>query len=278
MENNWLDLITTRRSVRTFQKGGCDKSLEERMLDFSGSLKPLFGSEFRFSIVSGERAEGKVGTYGTLKNPAFYLVGEGRSGDYHPADFGYIGEKALLMGQGSGLGSCWLGGTFSKSAIARSSGLREGYEIPSIIAFGVPSDKHHFGHYANRIISRADRRKHPDQLFRTVEGEPVDMMQEGSLARLLEAVLIAPSASNRQPWRVVVEDKTFHFFLRRNPGYTRLLKLGRLADLQMLDMGIALAHLELAADSLGFEHEWLDRAPEGGMESDWDYLISCRLS
>lgn len=52
---------------------------------------------------------------------------------------------------------------------------------------------------------------------------------------------LAPSAVNKQPWRIVVADNKAHFYLKRSKGFGHEGKL----DMQMIDMGIALCHFAL---------------------------------
>ncbi len=92
----------------------------------------------------------------------------------------------------------------------------------------------------------------------------------------LEAVRLAPSASNNQPWRLVLEGGPpvrVHFFLERTPGYRRLTEV----DLQRIDLGIALAHFELVARELGLAGGWqpLPEARAVHPTADpTDYLLS----
>ena len=58
---------------------------------------------------------------------------------------------------------------------------------------------------------------------------------------------LGPSASNKQPWRVVQKDGSFHFYEYKEPGYSNVFPY----DIQRLDMGIAAAHFELAAKEKG---------------------------
>jgi len=76
-------------------------------------------------------------------------------------------------------------------------------------------------------------------------------------------VRLAPSASNRQPWRVVQDGSAYHFYLQRTPGYGRgfpFTLLG-LADLQRVDIGIAMCHFALTASELGLAGAWTVRQP-----------------
>jgi hypothetical protein len=79
-------------------------------------------------------------------------------------------------------------------------------------------------------------------------------------------VRLGPSASNRQPWRIVKGEGAWHLYLQRTPGYrdgatARLLKL---ADLQRIDMGIAMCHFELVARQAGLPGGW--RIQDPGLE------------
>ncbi len=79
------------------------------------------------------------------------------------------------------------------------------------------------------------------------------------MPRPLEMVRLGPSASNKQPWRIVKHDRFWRFYLRRTPGYREDLikRILDLCDLQRLDMGIAMCHFELTARELGLEGEWV---------------------
>ena len=76
----------------------------------------------------------------------------------------------------------------------------------------------------------------------------------------LEMLRLGPSASNRQPWRLVKESgrDIFHLYLRRSRGYDKLIKA---VDLQRIDMGIAMSHFELTARELGLGGRWQAVSP-----------------
>ena len=75
---------------------------------------------------------------------------------------------------------------------------------------------------------------------------------------------MAPSASNKQPWRVVRRGADWHFYLQRTKGYGKgspLFAVLRLADLQRVDLGIALCHFELTARESGLTGGWVFDGP-----------------
>ena len=71
---------------------------------------------------------------------------------------------------------------------------------------------------------------------------------------------MAPSATNRQPWRIVRRGDDWHFYLARTKGYGKgspWFKLLRIADLQRVDLGIAMCHFELVAREAGLAGRWV---------------------
>jgi len=105
-------------------------------------------------------------------------------------------------------------------------------------------------------------------------GVPLTQAKAGALAMPLEMVRWAPSAVNKQPWRVVVDEKGAHFYLKHAKGFVST----SVGDMQKIDMGIALCHFALAAEESGLKAEFSISDPgiavEAGMEYIASYLIS----
>jgi hypothetical protein len=75
---------------------------------------------------------------------------------------------------------------------------------------------------------------------------------------------MAPSATNKQPWRIVRRGDDWHFYLVRTKGYGKgspWFKLLRIADLQRVDLGIAMCHFELVARESGRDGLWVVEDP-----------------
>ena len=60
------------------------------------------------------------------------------------------------------------------------------------------------------------------------------------------------------PWRIVKDRNRWHFYLQRTPGYREriLVRLFTVADLQRIDLGIAMCHFELMARELVLPGGW----------------------
>ena len=70
--------------------------------------------------------------------------------------------------------------------------------------------------------------------------------EEAGIADALECVRLAPSAVNKQPWRVVIKDKTAHFYERHDRGY-----ITDDYDVQKVDLGIAMFHFDMGLATAG---------------------------
>ena len=154
--------------------------------------------------------------------------------------------------------------------------------MPAVIAAGYPLDG---GRTTDLIRKQAGSDERLDWHILFFEGEfnqPLSPESAGPFAEALEMVRIGPSASNKQPWRVIKDETTWHFYLQRTRGYgapSPLFKLMRLADLQRVDIGIAMCHFDLTARQLGFNGRWEHRQPSiERMDELCEYIVSWVLS
>ena len=120
---------------------------------------------------------------------------------------------------------------------------------------------------------RADYRRPAEELFFSGSfGTPLTDPGDRTFGDALEAVRWAPSAVNKQPWRVVVCGGCFHFYEKHNRGY--LAADGW--DLQKIDLGIALCHLAMGLEEGG---DWaLDLADPGlTVPAETEYVATLRI-
>ena len=269
MDRSVADVIRQRYSCRTYLDTPIETDQRHILEEFLASLgtAPL-GSGARIALVAATAQDREslkgLGTYGVIKGATGFLVGAAQSGPKDLEDFGYQMERAVLRATDLGLETCWLGGSFSKSNFARKIGATRNERVPAVAAIGHAAEG---SKATDRIRQRAgsSARLPSEQLFfHDRFGEPLTMDAAGAYAGVLELVRWAPSASNKQPWRIVRGTDGWHFYLQRSKGYgkgTRVFTLMRVADLQRVDMGIAMCHFELAARATGLAGNWAVRDP-----------------
>ena len=272
------ELVRKRFSCRTYRPEPItDIHLSELEAFIASSITNPFGSEIRIKLVSAKKDDSQAlrgfGTYGFIKDPAGFIIGSCQDNPGTLLDFGFTLESIILKATDLGIGTCWLGGTFKKSRFERAMDLQHGESIPSVISIGYPANSQAWMDRASRLYAGADQRlPWKDLFFSQSFGISLSMEKAGSYQEPLEAVRLAPSASNRQPWRVLQSDQEWHFYLRRTPNYPSPLFdfLVDLADLQKIDLGIAMSHFELSARDLGLTGHWVIKDP--GISLPDEYL------
>ncbi len=285
MQQKYSNLIKARRSVRTY----INKPLsEENMVlinDYINSLSdaPL-GVKTRFSILeTGNLAQNKIklGTYGFIRGASTYICAAAKRDEYALESLGYQMEKIILFAQSLGLGTCWLGGTFNRGSFAKALNLQQDEFLPIITPVGVGEQKLRFREKMVRKGSNSDKRKPFESMF-FLNNFSTMLHKEnaGKYLNALEMVRLAPSASNKQPWLIVVDSKNdvIHFYLNRLNNYTGN-KLG--FEIQEIDIGIAMCHLELALLDDGIKGEFYKDSPKIKLpefkNSKASYEISFRI-
>jgi nitroreductase len=240
-----------------------------RIEEFITSMAPPpFGTRVRLAIADSH-LPGKQrmpGTYGIIKGARTILVGALTPSPMGEEDFGWAFEAAILCCTSLGLGTCWMGGTMDRGLFGRLIGLDAGELIPAVSPVGVMESSRTIVDSLFALGAGSRKRKPFSELFFTKGfSTPMDESSAGEYAEVLRMVRLAPSSTNRQPWRVVSRDGCFHFFLARTAGYKAISP--QVVDLQRVDMGIAMLHFEVTARQLGLEGSWSRRDGTHGVTS-----------
>ena len=273
-----VQLITERYSCRSFDGSGLKPGDLQSLEKFPAALEPPFRNHVRFGIIDKEavRAENlfSAGSYGMIKGVRYYLsalVKKGAPRCWEDVGFGL--EALVLQATSLGLGSCWIGGVFDRKRFGRTLGIHADEMLPAVVAVGRPAEKKSLRDRLVRWSAKGDLRKEASAVFFSNDWQtPFAYADYPQWAPVLESVRLGPSASNKQPWRVIHRDGAFHFFLDRDKAYSAMMPL---ADLQRIDLGIAMCHFQLAAAELGLAGQWstaelqIPDTPE-----NYEYIVS----
>lgn len=262
------ELITQRYSCRSYLETPIDEESRGKLEGFLGSPQVgPFGTPARFELIAANDKDRSalrgLGTYGFIKGATGFIAGAMGHAEKNLEDFGYLMERIILYAADLDLGTCWLGGTFTKSRFARRIGVHNGEQVPAVTSVGYVAGQSHARDLSARRMARTNHRLPWEALFFDGHfGEPLSSEAAGDYAAALQMVQLGPSASNKQPWRIVREGEGWHFFIERSFLYgPRTLGLVGIADMQRLDIGIAMCHFELTARELGLRGGWQTMVP-----------------
>lgn len=269
--NNIMEHIKARRSVRNYDGRTLDESTKEQLLSFANTIQNPFNIPVKFKFLDAKK-DGL--TCPVVSGTELYVGGKIENVPNSSVAFGYSFEEFVLYAQSLGLGTVWLGGTMNRSAFEQAMELGENEMMPCATPIGYTAKKMSIRENMMRKAIKADERLPFEELF--FDGSfdtPLTKEKAGKFAAPLNMVRLAPSAVNKQPWRVVIADNTAHFYLKRSKGFGHEGKL----DMQMIDMGIALCHFALTAEENGLKINFVQDDPKLALNCDAEYIASYKI-
>ncbi len=236
-----FEVIKARRSVRTFNGDALSKEDAERIESFAASASNPYGIDIDIRLLDAKE-HGMSSS--VIAGESAYLAGKVKRVPHAEEAFGYTFEKVLLFAESTGVSNVWLAGTFDKKAALRAMSPEEDEVLPAVSPLGYKADKMSLRETVMRKGTKADRRIPFGELFFDEKLEP---LKEGKdpITYALEAVRLAPSAVNRQPWRAVFDGSAAHFYKAAGRGSF---------DLHKIDLGIALCHFDAVLEECGVGH------------------------
>ena len=262
------ELVRNRRSVRTFD--GREVSAEdlEKLTSFMSKTDNPYEIPIEFKLLNAK--EQKL-PCPVVSGTNLYVGAKAKRVPHTEEAVGYSMEKLVLYAQSLGIGTVWIGGTMDRAAFERAMELGGDEIMPCVSPLGYPAKKLSVKESLMRKGVKADSRLAFEELF--FDGSfDVQLTEKkaGGLAGVLETVRWAPSAVNKQPWRVVVKENAAHFYLKRNKGFIS----EAVGDMQKIDLGIVLCHFALTAEESGMNVDFRIDDPGIAAETDMEYIAS----
>lgn len=246
--DNAIELIKKRISVRTYASAPEKQKIDTITQFIEDNAGNPFGASVRLLLLESEFTP-HLGTYGFIRGAKVFLAGCVKKGGHDLEGFGFEFERAVLYTASLGLGTCWIGGLFTRGAFADALKPQDEH-LPAISPVGYAAPKKSLVERAVAAGAKARTRKDFSELFFDGKlGNPIEA--QGALATCLEMVRLAPSASNKQPWRAIRSDSGLHFYLKSDKAYAGNTLLGY--SIQRIDMGIAACHFCYAAQQTGIK-------------------------
>ncbi|MFN2184087.1 MAG: nitroreductase family protein, partial [Anaerolineae bacterium] len=164
------EIIQARFSCRSYEERPITDGTRQQLSDVAATIGPgPFGTSPRFELVAAtgeDRAALKgLGTYGFIKGATGFIVGAMRHAPRNTEDYGYLMELIILHATDLGLGTCWLGGSFTKSSFAAKIGASDDETVPAVAAVGYIAERPRTIDSLVRRSAGSDRRLPWDRLF-----------------------------------------------------------------------------------------------------------------
>lgn len=214
--------IFRRKSTRKYMGPASEDELRE-IEDHLEKLEPLLEDvDTEFMLL--ERDDVKT----RMQQPAPHYIAAFSDGYVGKVNVGFLLQQMDLRISGMGLGSCWQG-------IPRlRAHVKSELDFVILLTFGAAAEPVHREH--------SEFRRKPLSKITDIEG----------MDDVLEAVRLAPSAVNNQPWYFTGGDGKIHAYCQVQSPLKRRLA-GRWNP---IDMGIALAHLRISLEYHGYRSEF----------------------
>ncbi|GAA0084113.1 nitroreductase family protein [Clostridium sp. CTA-7] len=255
------EIIKSRYSVRNYS----DKPLSDKIIkdleDYISKLDNPFKINIRISLIKKDsfKNEIKLGTYGVIKGANYYLVAACEEKDFALEALGYTLEKVILYCTSLGLGTVWLGGTFSRGDFAKAINLKDNEILPIVSPVGYEGGKKSL--LASLIgNNKNNRKKYLELFFNESFNIPLSIENAKEYGEALEMVRLAPSAVNKQPWRIIKVNKDIHVYTNGK------------VDMNRIDIGIALCHFDLYTKEKEINGEF--KFMNVNIQSKYEYVIS----
>jgi len=267
------EVIEMRKSCRTYDSKVIEDEIIQKLNNYIEEINFESKDKARFKIINknnkSNNSSQKIGTYGVISGANSYIVGIINNDNQDAVAFGYLFEKIILFATDLGLQTCWLGGTFKRDDFLSFINLKENEYIPIVSPIGYKKGKPRIFESAMRSVVGANNRKPWNELF--FDGDISKFLTEntaGSYTEPLKMVRLGPSASNKQPSRIIKDNCMYHFYLCRTKGYGIANY-----DMQKNDIGIAMCHFELTANELGLDGNWQELENHNSPD-EWEYVIT----
>ena len=264
---NILDIIAKRKSVRTFDGRPLSAEDTQKILDFADSVDNPYHIPIRWQLLDTNETG--------LSSPVIvganaFLAGKVQRVPFAAEAFGYSFEQIVLFAASIGVGTTWIAGTMDRAAFERAVHLANGEVMPCVTPLGYPAKKMSLRESIMRKGVKADSRLPFSSLFFDTSFErPLSPEGAGRLRDVLQAVRLAPSAVNKQPWRTVVCGDLVHFYKKKNKPLAPVAW-----DIQKVDLGIALCHFALAAKEIGLSAAFQIEDPGLACGTDTAYIAT----
>ena len=256
-----IEAIRQRRSVRSFDGRPLTAEQTDELMQTARNTYDPFGGNVSIQIRNFDiKGTFKPGTYGTIKDAAtFFLLGIG-DGENAALSAGFRFEQVVLKAWQMGLGTCWIAATFKGSDFDRGITWPDGQQLRVICPVGTAVGQTLRERLTRTVMGSKNRKPYGELFFDRDFRHPLN--PDSRFGQALEMLRLAPSSTNSQPWRALVDGDTVHFYYLPKSAAS------------VLDCGIGLCHFWETEHYSHHTGTFKKSTSAPTPPANWRYLIS----
>jgi nitroreductase len=231
--------VHRRRSIRKYLNEELQVGILEEINESCKSVKKLYEDiDMEIHVVEdGIKIQniitGIIGSYGKIRAPHYIVVTSNKKEGYLE-NIGFALESIVLSLTDMGIGTCFVGGGIRNQLLKNIIPISKNHEAVIAISFGYPKDGLDIG---KRIVKPKERM----EISKFTSGHITKTWQH-----ILDAIRMAPSAMNSQPWRFFINKNTMDIYsIKKKFIFTKHIQ-----EMNRIALGIALYHIYIAANRL----------------------------
>lgn len=255
------EALEHRHSMRSYTGEKLPKDLKNKLVEFiEEGWEPYPGARTRMVLLEGKQAtskifKGLIGSYGAVQNaPAVLLMIANIDDPYFYEATGYMGEQLVLYATYLGFDTCWVGGFFRPEVAAKMGDLQPNERVLAVTPIGYAKKDGMSSLYEGifKFGTKRGKRKSLEEISAIEGGEPPRWYD-----RALQAVQVAPSSYNDQPWHLMhhqdgtISMSSVKAYKDKVPVFAGAPNSSRLC------CGIGMLHFKVATRAIGIEGRWL---------------------
>ena len=131
-----MELILTRKSVRTFDGRNLSAGDREKLQTYMADIRNPYGIPVEFVWL--DAAEHGLSSP-VIQGEHLYIAGKVRKGEHCEEAFGYSFEQLVLYAWSLGIGTTWIGGTMNRELFEKATKVQVNELMPIVTPVGYPS-------------------------------------------------------------------------------------------------------------------------------------------
>lgn len=250
-KTEFYNTIFKRKSIRNFDLTPLDDNTLVEISDYLCTLEPMYDDiKVELKIISPDNVKRRM-----MKEAPHYIAVFSQIKRGYLTNVGFMLQQVDLFFSANNIGSCWQGIPSPKKELLESSNR----DFVIFIAFGKPKEPNSL----HRSSVSEFKRKSLKEITNITGADD-----------LLEAVRIAPSATNSQSWFFTGDASMIHAYSVK-PNFIKALMVKKYIP---IDVGIAICHLKIALKHFGKYTEIVfDKTAKRNAPKGHEYIASLKV-